>query len=213
MFTKEENEVFDRILEARYSCRRFTEELPERFEVESIIEAGRSAPYASISSKDVIPFRHFYVMFKGDKRYPLIDILIRDQSAADLEAVRSEAENNSFLKEHLAGLDRLWSKAAKDGVHFFPDPPCLVIAAEWMGARRGHRQSLAHMMQNMWLKATALNLGLGIISAIESMTDNEGFCSIFGLPTGRYGFLGCVIGHSNEEPRPSHHCTSETHWL
>ena len=212
MFTKEDNQVLDRILQARWTCRSFSDEIPEKEEVEAVIEAGRIAPFASISSKDVTHFRHFFVLFKGDPRLQVIDRLIREQSAVDLEIVKAEAEVDSFLKEHLAGLEGLWSNVAQNGAAVFPDPPCMIVAAEWRGARRAERQSLAHMMENMWLKATALNLDFGLLSVIESMVDNQEFCNLFGLPVERYGFLACVLGHHKGEVRTAHPATAEIHW-
>ena len=213
MFTKEDNQVLDRILQARWTCRSFSGEIPEKKEIEEVIEAGRIAPYASISSKDVTPFRHFFVMLKGDPRLQIIDRLIREQSAVDLEMVIAEAQVDSFLQEHLAGLEGLWSNVAQNGVPVFPDPPCLIVAAEWRGARRAERQSLAHMMENMWLKATALNLDFGLLSVIESMVDNQEFCDLFGLPVERYGFLACVLGHRKGEVRTPRPASAQIHWL
>ena len=84
MFTKEDNQVFNRILQARWTCRSFTDEVPAREDVEAVIQAGIISPYASIASKDVVPFRHFFVLFKDDPRYKEIDRLIREQSRTDL---------------------------------------------------------------------------------------------------------------------------------
>jgi len=213
MFTEKDNLVLDNILKARWTCRSFNDEVPPKEDIEAIIEAGRISPYASISSKDVNPFRHFFVLFKGDPRFPVIERLIREQSAADLEQVKKESESDSFLKEHLAGLERLWSNVAENGVPVFPDPPCMIIAAEWRGARRAERQSLAHMMENMWLKTTALNLDFGLLSVIESMVNNREFCDLFNLPVGRYGFLACIIGHRAGDIRTPHPASSQIHWL
>ena len=86
----------------------------------------------------------------------------------------------------------MWKHVAECGESTFPNPPCLIIAAEWRGARRAEHQSLAHMMQNMWIKATALNLDFQLISVTENMVNNQDFCDMLGLPVGRYGFLACV---------------------
>lgn len=213
MFTQDDNLVIDRLLQARWTCRSFTDRVPAREDVEAVLEAGRIAPYASISSRDVTPFRHFFVMFKGDPRYPVIERLIKEQSAVDLENVRKEAQSDAFLAEHLDGLDHLWSNVAANGVPVFPDPPCLIIAAEWRGARRAERQSLAHMIQNMWIKATALNLDFNLLSVIESMVDNREFCELFDLPVGLYGFHGCVLGYHAGGIRTPHPASAQIHWL
>lgn len=213
MFTREDNVTLDRILNARWTCRGFDGEVPSREEVEAVIQAGIISPYASISSKDVDPFRHFYVMFKGNPKLPVIERLIKEQSAADLAALLKEEETNDFLKENSRGLEGLWDGVAKNGVPVFPDPPCLIVCAEWRGARRAERQSLAHMLENMWLKATALNLDFNLLSVIESMVDNKEFCDLFELPTGLYGFHACVLGHHSGSVRTPHPATAQIHWL
>lgn len=212
MFTKEDNQVLDKILEERWTCRSFTDEIPSKEDVEAIIQAGIISPYASIASKDVVPFRHFFVLFKGDPRLPVIERLIKEQTAKDIEVLEEEKKTDEFLRNNSKGLDGLWGNVAKNGVPVFPDPPCLIVAAEWRGARRAERQSLAHMIENMWLKATALNLDFGLLSIIESMVDNQEFCDLFGLPAGRYGFHACVIGHHKGEGRTPNHATAEVHW-
>ena len=87
-----------------------------------------------------------------------------------------------------------------------------MVAAELRGARRAEKQSLAHMMENMWLKATVLNLDFMILSILESMTDNKEFCDLFRFPVGRYGFHGCVIGYRAGQIREPRYATAEIHW-
>ena len=62
MFTKEDNQVLDRILNARKTCRAFAENVPTDDEIKEVIQAGCIAPYASIDAKAVTPFRHFFVI-------------------------------------------------------------------------------------------------------------------------------------------------------
>ena len=214
MFTKEDNEVLDRILEARKTCRAFSDEMPTDDEIKEVIQAGCVAPYASIDSKEIKPFRHFFVIRRDDPKIEQIDALIRKQSACDLKQRLKDEEQDAFLKENGQGVRNLWKHVAECGESAFPNPPCVIIAAEWRGARRAERQSLAHMIQNMWLKATAMNLDFQIISVVENMVDNEAFCKMLGLPTDRYGFHACVLGHAKNPDMPQHaRATTEIHWL
>lgn len=214
MFSKEDNQVLDRILNARKTCRAFTDEVPTDAEIREVIQAGCIAPYASIDSKAVTPFRQFFVIKKDDPKMEQMDTFIRQQSQEDLDARIKEEETDLFLKENGAGVKKLWKHVAECGESTFPNPPCLIIAAEWRGARRAERQSLAHMMQNMWIKATALNLDFQIISVTENMVDNQEFCDMLGLPTGKYGFLACVLGHAKDSNAPQHpRATTQIHWL
>ncbi len=213
MFTVQDNQSFDRILQARRICRGFTDQVPSKEDIEAVVEAGRLAPYASISAGDVDVFRHFYVFMKGHPMMETIDRLIREQSQIDVEGLRKEMEEDAFLQEYGKGLENMWSHVAEAGLPVFPDPPCLIILAEWRGARRAERQSLAHTIENMWLKATALNLDFNMISPIESMVDNEEFCSLFDLSVGKYGFHGCIIGYKSAEKLVSKPISAQVHWM
>jgi len=55
--------------------------------------------------------------------------------------------------------------------------------------------ALAHCLQNMWLKATALGLGFQLLTLTEEMTGNREFCELIGIPFGEYVLDGCLIGY------------------
>lgn len=213
MFTESDNRSLDEIMKSRRICRKFNGQVPSKEDVAAVVEAGRLAPYASISAGDVDVFRHFFVIFKDNPLLEKIDALIRSQSAADVDGLRQEMKADPFLQEYGAGLEKMWSNVAEHGLPVFPNPPCLIILAEWRGARRAERQSLAHTIQNMWLKATALNLDFNMISPIESMWDNQEFCDLFGLPAGKYGFHGCIVGYRQAEKLTSKPISAQVHWL
>ncbi len=213
LFTKEDSLLLDRILDARWTCRNFEDTVPDKADIEAVIHAGIIAPYPFICEKDVTPFRHFFVLRKGDPKLAVIDRLIKEQCAVDLESLIKEKEKDPFLRDNSENVEKLYSGVIKNGATVFPDPPCLIVLAEWRGARRAERQSLAHMVQNMWLKATVLNLDFNLISIIESMVDNREFCDLFGLPIGRYGFHGCVLGYHRGAPRNADPATTEIHWI
>ena len=106
MFTKEDNQVLDRILNARKTCRAFAENVPTDDEIKEVIQAGCIAPYASIDAKAVTPFRHFFVIKKDDPIMEQIDAFIRQQSQVDLDARIKEEETDPFLKENGEGPNR-----------------------------------------------------------------------------------------------------------
>ncbi len=213
MFTSSDNLALDNIMKSRRICRKFTDQVPSKEDVEAVVSAGRLAPYASISSGDVDVFRHFYVIFKDNPLLDKIEQLIKDQTVIDLSILHEEMAEDEFLKTYGVGLEKMWSNVAENGLPVFPNPPCLIVIAEWRGARRAERQSLAHTIQNMWLKATALNLDFNMISPLESMWDNEDFCALFDLPAGKYGFHGCIVGYREAEKLVSKPISDQVHWL
>ncbi|MBQ8663109.1 MAG: nitroreductase family protein [Eubacterium sp.] len=213
MFTASDNQALDNIMKSRRICRKFTDQVPDKKDVEAVVTAGRMAPYASISSGDVDVFRHFYVIFRDNPLLEKIDKLIKDQTILDLAILKEEMAEDKFLQKYGVALEKMWFNVAENGLPVFPNPPCLIVLAEWRGARRAERQSLAHTIQNMWLKATALNLDFNMISPLESMWDNQEFCDLFGLPVGKYGFHGCIIGYKEAERLTSKPISDQVHWL
>ena len=73
--------------------------------------------------------------------------------------------------------------------------PFYIVVAEKKGFPPVEQQSLAHCMENMWLKATALGLGFQIVSATAQMADNPKFCRILGLESGKWALMGCAVGY------------------
>ena len=212
MFTHEDNLVLDRIMEARQSCRSFSDYIPSTEEVEQVIAAGNTAPYAIASVRDVEVFRHFYVLFRGDERLGSIHGIVKEQAAAEADWLQKESETDPVVEQFGQGLIGMRRLASREGFRFLDEPPCLILLAEWRGARRAEKQDHAHTIQNMWLKATALNLDMIIVSLFEGLTDNEQFCSMLGLPVGQYGFHGCVLGRKAADSPRAGRVTSRIHW-
>jgi nitroreductase len=77
--------------------------------------------------------------------------------------------------------------------------PYFIVVAEKKGFPAVEQQSLAHCLENMWLKATALGLGFQLVSATAQMDDNPEFSALLGINPGEWTLNGCAIGYSAEE--------------
>ena len=93
--------------------------------------------------------------------------------------------------------------------------PYYIVVAEYQGFPPAGLQSLAHVLENMWLKATALGLAFQLISVTESMAEDEAFVRLLGLPFGEYVMDGCVIGYPGADPPPAprSNMSSAVRWL
>ena len=75
--------------------------------------------------------------------------------------------------------------------------PYYIVVAERWGFPPVGLQSLAHCMENMWLKATALGLGFQRVSVTSQLSDDPGnFCEVLGISPGRVGPDGLCRGLS-----------------
>jgi len=191
-------ENLDRVIRTRRSVRQFTEEIPSKDSILQIVEAGRLAPYAGLAHHGTDDFRKFYVISKDSKEINVIKSLI-------IEAVRSkmvelEKENNPKHEPMLNGMRMLIKNGPPIG-----KAPWLIIAAERRGFPSREEQAIAYCMENMWLKATSLGLGIQLVSAISDLNYNSQFSELLGLQQGEFCFDAFSIGYPvkafSETPR------------
>ena len=192
-FTQQDNAILDRILESRRSVRSFAQEIPPKEDIMGIIRAGLLAPYAAqaVAGQD---FRRFFVLQEGSPQLAHVAALgkrqvkrMAEQLRDDLAANPSEDQAPGFVKR----LERL----AEMGVPGIGTAPYYIVVAERRGIPPVEQQSLAHCLENMWLKATALGLGFQLVSATAQMGQDREFCSLLGIPHGEFGTNGCAIGY------------------
>jgi nitroreductase len=62
------------------------------------------------------------------------------------------------------------------------------------------QRSLAHCMQNMWLKSTALGLGFQLLSITAQMAEDKKFCDMLSICPGDFALDGCLIGYPGAIP-------------
>ena len=184
------NEVLDMLIPTRRSVRNFTNEVPSKELVEQIVEAGRLAPYAILAVAKQTDFRHFVVISNNTPAIDKIKTILKDLMKSEISKHEKDAQDNKTLQSYITSL----SMQVKKGALGVGSAPYLIIVAERHGIPPIEQKTLSHIMQNMWLKTTALGLGLELVSAIGRLSDNKEFCDIIGLPSGEYGFDSCTVG-------------------
>jgi len=204
---REANEQFDTVIELRRTVRSFTDELPPRESIEQIIKAGLLAPYAAPAVAGEKVFRRFFVFERaGQSMTTAVDIAIK-QMRENVQKMKSRCESDpSFARKAGAFVKRL-EMIAETGQVPLAQAPYYIVVAEKKGIPAVEMQSLAHCLENMWLKATALGLGFRLISMTTQMGEDPDFCKLIGLPPGEFGLDGCTVGYATEWPpatdRPS----------
>jgi nitroreductase len=211
------NVALDQILAERRSYRVFRPEFPTEDEIRRILHAGLLAPFAAAAvgtSKDY--FRRFFVLKRGSKSLdaaiPLVAAQV-DRMAAELSR---QMESDPVLREKASmfarRLDQIRGSGTVPGVG---TAPYYIIAAERRGFPPVGLHSLAHCMENMWLKATALGIGFHLVSVTSQMSSDPAFCRILGLAPGEWDLMGCAVGYSEDELSPSIRPPVEdvTRWL
>jgi len=199
VFSHEANKALDSIIENRRSVRAFKSEIPGKELIEGIVHAGLWAPYARAAITKEHDFRRFFIIQNGSPILLRISSLIRDQSKISLAQMEKTFSEKPFLREKAKGHLARIKVMAEEGFQELLNAPCLIIISEQKGFPPVEKQSLAHVMENMWLKATALGLGFRLISVIETLSENNDFCELLGTVLGEYAFSGCIVGHAKAE--------------
>ena len=195
---KECSDFFDNIIKTRRSIRAFKDEIPPRKLIEDIIEAGLFAPFAAQAVGEEEYFRKFIVISKNSSKINEISEIAKNKVKIMSKGLKKEMDKNPNLKEKGYSFLKRLELFADKGVLGIGTAPYYVIVAEKKGFPPVEQQSIAHCLENMWLKATALNLGFHLVSATAQMGEDENFCKILGIKTGEYELNGCAIGYPIE---------------
>ena len=215
--SEQKNVIFDQILADRRSYRMFRPEFPPDDAIRHIIHAGLLAPFAAAAvGNSTDYFRRFFVMKKGSQSMTAIAPLVMAEINRMSESLHEEMKDNLRLREHAMGFAQRLAMIKKLGVvPGIGTAPFYIVVAERKGYPPVELQSLAHCMENMWLKATALELGFQLVSITSEMAQNPDFCAILGITPGEWGLMGCAIGYPQDMLSPSIRPPGEdvTRWL
>lgn len=199
----ETNERLDKVLRMRRTVRSFTDEVPPRHQIEQIIGAGLLAPYAAAAVEGVALFRRFFVFERAGESIAKVAELAVEEMKAVAAGFRQRCEADPAFAEKAGPFVKRMEMVVATGKLPITEAPYYVVVGEKTGFPAAEMQSLAHVLQNMWLKATALGLGFRLISLTANLARNEGFCKLLGVALGEFAFDGCSIGYAAEWPSPT----------
>jgi nitroreductase len=199
----EYNAHLDKAIAERRTVRAFTDEAPPREHIEEIIKAGLLAPYAAVAVGTEPVFRRFMVMAQDSQVKTAVAGMMRDKMIASSQQLKQAMQDNPFLRENAGAFVKRLEAIAAGGEIGFESAPYFIVVAEVKGFPPAELRSLAHCLENMWLKATALGLGFRLISATSQMADDPEFCDLLGIPAGAFGLDSCAIGYPQKVPSPT----------
>lgn len=198
---EQKNATLDEIINARRTHRKFRQDIPSENDIKSIINAGLHAPFAAAAvGNSGEYFRRFFVLTSGSKTMKKVVSLAYDEvmkMSSNLEiAMKNDPELSKQASSFVRRLDMIKKMGRVPGVG---TAPYFIIVAEKKGFPPVEQQSIAHCLQNMWLKATALDLGFQLVSVTAQMENNPEFCELLGINLDEWALNGCAIGYPAEE--------------
>jgi nitroreductase len=209
------NNMFDEIIKSRRSVRFFKDEFPSKEDIKDILKAGMMAPYAAQAVGENEDFRRFFVFENGSESMEIAANLMGKKAEEGLNHFKRMITEKPFLKNKVQPfMDKLQMIVDK-GVLGVGTAPYFIVVAELRGVPPVEQESIAHCLENMWLKATALQLGFHLVSLTSQMAEEEEFMKLLNIPVGKYGINGCAIGYpamkAPSVPRPN--ITKVTKWF
>ena len=206
---------FDTLARARRSCRSFQAEQLDKAVILSILEAGWLAPHAGATGVALSDKRRFFVVMRespAPERLYAFALARVKANRSRLRVMRHlipgvAAKTASFMKR----LDAL----ANGGIRTLQEAPIWIIAAERKGFPPAEAKSIAHVFQNMWLKATELGVGFMLLSLTGMLSADATFMAELGLAKGHWVLDGCLMGipARASEPSVEHLPLAAVSWL
>jgi nitroreductase len=189
----------DKVISSRRSVRVFLDEFPPRELIEEVLNAGMQAPYAAqaVGANEI--FRRFFVLKKGTKSIETAENIMRKKAEEGLNHFKGVIKDQPFIKPKVEPFMEKLQMFVDNGVLGVGTAPYFIVVAELRGIPPVEQESIAHCMENMWLKASCSGLGFHLVSLTSQMSDNEDFLKLLKLPRGQYGLNGCAIGYPAQE--------------
>jgi len=193
------NKIIDQVIMSRRSIRKFKQEAPPKELVEQILQAGLLAPYAS-AGVERVDFRRFIVIKRESKATAVVVDILKKRLQTWSKQIEEQMQTNEFIKQHAGQFLSRLKMMSERGPPNVGVAPYYIVVAEQRGFPPAEQLSLAHCLQNMWLKATALGLGMQLLSMTEQLDKDREFCDLINIPVGEYALDGCLIGYPDMNP-------------
>lgn len=198
--------VLDEIINARRTYRMFRPDTPPKDDILGIIQAGLAAPFAAatIGGKGNEYFRQFFVFPRDSRGLAIAGGLLMQKVNMMAEELEKKMKHNPAFHKTAEPFSKRLEMIRKAGVvPGVETAPWYIVVAERKGFPPVEQQSLAHCLENMWLKATALNLGFQLVSVTGQMGSDPEFCRLLGIPPDAFELNGCAVGYYMEQLPPS----------
>jgi nitroreductase len=185
----------DQVIAARRSIRAFTDEVPPLEQIREVLGAGLLAPYVPGPGFNGEDFRRFVVIRRDHPQMTMAAALIGKQVRQAYAKLRAEMDADPRLAERAEAHASRLGRIMEQGVTGVGSAPYFIVVAERLSFPAVEQQSLAHCLQNMWLKAVSLGLGFHLVSATAAMSEDRDFCERLGIPFGEFELNGCALGY------------------
>jgi nitroreductase len=183
------------LIRSRRSLRTFSSEVQvDDASVAKIAQAGLYAPYGAATGIPFKEIRKIYIIRQSSPAMEQIrPIIAAHQKNAALK-MRILMTLLPFLRSRMKKFAERIHSLSQNGIPGLAECSFYLVAAEKKGFPPVAQQALAHVMQNMWLTATAHGVGFQLLSVTDSLHSRKDFMGILGLAPRQWALAGCALG-------------------
>ena len=102
------------------------------------------------------------------------------------QQLEKQMQHYEFAKHHAGPFLERLKLMGENGVPNLRKAPYYIVVAEQRGIPPVEHLSLSHCLQNMWLKAVALGLGMQLLSITQQLDTDKEFCNLIKIPIGEF---------------------------
>jgi len=195
--------AFDMLARARRSCRSFQNADLDEARIRSVLEAGWLAPHAGATGAALADKRRFFVVRRESAAHERLSALALARIKANRRRLTIARLFVPGLAKKTASFMRRLDALANNGIKPLQEASVWIIAAERKGFPPAEAKSIAHVLQNMWLKATELGMGFMLLTMTGMLSKDAAIMAELGLAKGEWELDGCLMGVPAHQPAPS----------
>ncbi|CAK8725343.1 Nitroreductase [Candidatus Electrothrix laxa] len=192
--------ALEEVIRSRRSCRNFSGQVPNEV-LQKIVEAAIYAPFAAGAGIPLKEGRRIFIFRQGTEPMKQARKIIEAQLQSGASKIGMAVRFLPFLRKKMQFFADRISTTAEKGIPGLTEGSFYIVAAEKKGFPPLASQTLAHVMENMWLTATAHGVGLQILSVTNGLARNKDFTQLLNLPPGQWALNGCVVGMPKHPPK------------
>lgn len=197
---KKQIAALEAIIRSRRSCRDFVGQVPDEV-LQKIVEAAIYAPFAAGAGIPLKEGRRIFIFRQGTEAMEQARQIIEAQLQSGASKIGMAIRFLPFLRPKMAFFAKRISTTAEKGISGLTEGSFYIVAAEKKGFPPLAGQTLAHVMENMWLTATAHGVGLQILSVTNGLAKNKPFMQLLDLAPGQWALNGCIAGMPKYPPK------------
>ncbi|MDU9050316.1 MAG: nitroreductase family protein [Candidatus Electrothrix sp. Rat3] len=192
--------ALEEIIRSRRSCRNFCGQVPDEV-LQKIIDSAVYAPFAAGAGIPLKEGRRIFIFRQGTEAMDQARQIIEAQLRSGASKIGMAVRLFPFLRKKMGFFADRISTTAEKGIPGLTDGSFYIVAAEKKGFPPIAQQALAHVMENMWLTATAHEVGFQILSVTNGLAKNAQFMQLLDLPPKEWALNGCIIGMTKHPPK------------